>query len=320
MTLLEVLISMSVLLLGLLGVAALIPIGKVALSETNKADRAGACGRAALRDVRVRGMLDTSNWSAVPTGNAFVIDPLGWARFASGTTTDYFGGTTSGTVSMTVQRINLTNVSAADDVFRWHDDLTFAVPENPSERPTLPKDAAGNVLTGAYDGSFSWFVTIVPQVVVDTAGTRFTTNQSTVSVIVCWRREFNSAENDPNAGETSVNVVCDSSPAYGGMGIEYSTEDSKEVVPKENQWVLLTSTSNGGQASWYRVVAAAIGDDPDRAKRVTRVSLVGPDWYGGQGGTIGTPPTPDGTIKMIVVKGAVGVYTTTVKLDDDMVW
>ena len=47
-TLMEVLISIFVLSIGLLGVAAIIPLGQLALWETAKADRCGACGRAAM--------------------------------------------------------------------------------------------------------------------------------------------------------------------------------------------------------------------------------------------------------------------------------
>ena len=56
-SILEVLISMGILSLGLLGVAALIPVGKLALVETDKSDRGGACGRAALADVESLRML-----------------------------------------------------------------------------------------------------------------------------------------------------------------------------------------------------------------------------------------------------------------------
>ena len=37
----------------------LLPIGKFAMTETEKSDRTGMCGRAGLRDVKVRRMLDT---------------------------------------------------------------------------------------------------------------------------------------------------------------------------------------------------------------------------------------------------------------------
>jgi type II secretory pathway pseudopilin PulG len=316
-TLLEVLVSIGVLMLGLLGVAALIPIGKVAVSETNKADRTGACGRSSLRQIRIRRMLDPNTWWSTPTGRVYVIDPLG----STNSLTSPFGGTTSGTASMTVQRINLKPYpraemmmtrNQADEIFRWHDDLSFGDIETSRDRPTPPS-------AGAYEGSFSWLVTVAPYIVQNPSGTPLSTGQANVSAVVCWKRQFSAAENDPNSNETSVSVVCDSSPAYGGMGVQYPTQTSKRVVPKENEWVLLTS-SNNNQASWYRVVAAGIQDDPDPSKSTTRVSLVGPDWYGKQGGTTGTPPTPDDTVKMIVVKGATGVYTTTVKLDDDVIW
>ncbi len=42
----EVLISTFVMSIGLLGLAALIPVGRFAIVQTGKADRAGACGRA----------------------------------------------------------------------------------------------------------------------------------------------------------------------------------------------------------------------------------------------------------------------------------
>lgn len=56
-TLLEVLVSIGVIAVGLLGVAALIPLGTFAVSETAKADRSSAMGRAAMHEVRVRDML-----------------------------------------------------------------------------------------------------------------------------------------------------------------------------------------------------------------------------------------------------------------------
>ena len=81
-TLLEVLISIFVLSIGLLGVAALIPAGRFTIVETSKADRAGACGRAGLEEVKIREMADPTRWlycGGSSVGNesySFVIDPL----------------------------------------------------------------------------------------------------------------------------------------------------------------------------------------------------------------------------------------------------
>jgi hypothetical protein len=62
LSLIEVLASVGVLSIGILGLAALLPVGQVTIFEAIKADRAGACGRAAMRDVIVRRMLDYHNW------------------------------------------------------------------------------------------------------------------------------------------------------------------------------------------------------------------------------------------------------------------
>lgn len=57
-SLMEVLIAIFVIAFGLLGIAAIIPVGRVTVNETAKSDRCGAAGRAALREVRTRRMLD----------------------------------------------------------------------------------------------------------------------------------------------------------------------------------------------------------------------------------------------------------------------
>ena len=61
-SLLEVLISMFVLSIGLLGVASLMPIGKFAVREATKANQSAAAARAALRQLKVRRMLRPDRW------------------------------------------------------------------------------------------------------------------------------------------------------------------------------------------------------------------------------------------------------------------
>ncbi len=61
-TLTEVLISMFVLMIGLLGVAAMIPAGRHEILEGTKIDNATAVGRAAFRDLKIRGYLNPANW------------------------------------------------------------------------------------------------------------------------------------------------------------------------------------------------------------------------------------------------------------------
>jgi hypothetical protein len=120
-SLMEVLISIFVLSIGLLGVAAIIPLGQLALWETAKADRSGACGRAAMREIQVSRLLDYRYWywqyniwgftppysvlanripddfnavSASQDNMPFVVDPLGYAKLwsLSSSSSFWFGG------------------------------------------------------------------------------------------------------------------------------------------------------------------------------------------------------------------------------------
>jgi len=115
LSLLEVLIGTFVLSVGLLSLAMLIPVGRFAIVETGKADRAGAAGRAALRDIQVRSMLSPYRWRGTvdltgavnadfmnndvvdpATGNfgvlgeSFAIDPLLIARDVTGASPQLF--------------------------------------------------------------------------------------------------------------------------------------------------------------------------------------------------------------------------------------
>ncbi len=84
-SLLEVLISIGVLAIGLLSILMIIPLGQMTIAESVKADRAGACGRAVMRDIKVKRMLDFRSWWCgyiTPTNNT--VDELwGWAWYDS---------------------------------------------------------------------------------------------------------------------------------------------------------------------------------------------------------------------------------------------
>ncbi|WP_145105909.1 hypothetical protein [Botrimarina mediterranea] len=74
LTLAEVLIAMGLLTLGLLGVAAVFPVGGFYMQSGDIADRGGAVAQAALEDAIIRGHLDPKNWvtidiSAIATTN-----------------------------------------------------------------------------------------------------------------------------------------------------------------------------------------------------------------------------------------------------------
>lgn len=83
-TLLEVVISMMVVAVGLLGLAALLPVGRYELAEATKYDRGSTLGRAAFRDLLVRGLLKPDMWlyvggapTPVVNGTSFQMPPIG---------------------------------------------------------------------------------------------------------------------------------------------------------------------------------------------------------------------------------------------------
>jgi hypothetical protein len=83
LTLAEVLIAMGLMTLGLLGVAAVFPVGGFYMQSGDIADRGGAIAQAALDDAMIQGHLNPENWIALHFDSAFAgpnvngqIDPL----------------------------------------------------------------------------------------------------------------------------------------------------------------------------------------------------------------------------------------------------
>jgi hypothetical protein len=182
-SLLEVLISIFVLMFGLLGVAALLPVGRFELAEAAKRDRAAVVGRAVLRDIQVRGLIDPFQWYAyyggswqnVPTGEptlagpyfAYAIDPSYISRtladqsaadsaiasYPSPATPVFLGrafwlppGMALPTTPAQWRALN----EYCNRVCTWHDDLLFQTPDDKAARPyELLRQSDGNTNTAA---------------------------------------------------------------------------------------------------------------------------------------------------------------------------
>jgi type II secretory pathway pseudopilin PulG len=72
-SLIEVLFAVGVLSVGILGMAALVPLGAYELVEAQKLDQSSTAGRAAFRDLEVRSYLQPKMW--VDTQMGMLIDP-----------------------------------------------------------------------------------------------------------------------------------------------------------------------------------------------------------------------------------------------------
>ncbi len=252
LSLLEVLISIFVISIGLMSLAMLIPAGTMAINEANKSDRSGACGRSAMRQIKIARMLDPNYWVGDPGNGPFAIDPLGKFRGMTG----QLGG---------LQRIGLSSVTSldvAEDIFVWQDDLAVVFPKDRSLRSYIEPDK----ITGkeASKGHYSWFMTVTPSPAEASLPWDLKCTFS-VSVVVCHSRVFG------QGGETPLTAD------FLGLGIGGGTIQLKKTLEKpirSNQWIMLYDNT---QCKWYRVVSA--GAIPGAAQTL---SLVGPDWLGGK--------------------------------------
>ena len=174
-SLLEVLISIFVIMVGMLGVAAVIPAGRAELVEAAKADRSSVCGASAAQFLQTSSYFDPRKWTnwdtsspaavvVYPTGTAaipftgtnsgaFVVDPLyyakQWASTTASTTTLHVfpipaGGTIPtvrvgipllGTPTVAPTRPYYLAQAIAERFFLGQDDLVMAPPKDRTERP-----------------------------------------------------------------------------------------------------------------------------------------------------------------------------------------
>ncbi len=293
-SLMEVLISIFVLSIGLMGVAALLPAGGFNIAKTNEADRSASCGRAALRDIKIRNLLDQTKWTAPgSSGKPTLIDPLG-----PNTNFPYCSYATfpSGSPVISISRVGLT--STPNRIFIAEDDLVFVKPENDDERPVLLNDGTGTQPT---KGDYSWMFMVSPD--------------NRVSVVVFHRRNFspplNLSDVGPNNPKPSERVVVAEFGGQQPIDVELSMPQNPSITQlgigldeyldvRKNSWVLLT---NGIQFVWYRVVAVA--NELENGKRL--VSFAGADWAGTKLDLDGDGIANE--LQAVVCDGVVGVYS-----------
>jgi len=290
-----------------------------------------------MREIEVRRMLDfrywywqTNAWGLSPSGTniadtfsnvcasydnvPFVIDPLGYLSY-SGNSQIYFGNNTTPSTYLPRRTLRTAPLSpstvpsgillpVASPIFFWNDDLPFGAAPNSTARPSLESSTS--------KGDYSWFFTVMPvgtELSLPVANRRM----FNVSVVVCYKRNLLSDSVGTLNGEQTANITANTTAAingFPGMGIGGGTiklDAGSNVNVKENQWVMLYHLDSTypqlNRCQWYRVVG--VGKD---SSGTPLLSLVGADW----------DPTLPATL--VVVPGAIGVYTTTMELDWDPLW
>jgi type II secretory pathway pseudopilin PulG len=318
-SLLEVLISMFIIAIGMLGVAALIGAGTSALNDTAKADRSAACGRAAMREVKVRKMLNpvysVAGWSGVDSqGNVISVPEIPtrpyWYASDMATVVPSMDGAFVFDPLLIVQRhiegvdpALFATFPASDpdglprltlDIFepgfsplnnlglaeKMYEKVFLWTDDKIFDRPD-DEDKRPNG-PGVPQLRYSWMLTAVPKV-----GSTYA-----VSVIVFYRRDMESER---------VAAISFQGGGYGGGDVLLQApsgvanpEEYLEVKP--GTWIMVYTITPNAIAYWYRVVSA---DNVDGDTR--RLTIAGPDWH-------------HGPASAVLLNSVIAVYNKTISV------
>lgn len=329
-SLLEVLVSIGVTSVGLLGVLALIPLGGAQARQGQVAERCPVIGLSALSEIRNRDMLAPTNWieadgAAPVTGTgpqSFCLDPLyiagtdgtsklvfpalGGANMHRLTLWNGMGGAPD-TTPVIAKRLSK---PLAEAIFRSHDDLQLNVSETDRSLPPgqvwLRTETATEATRRQAQGHMSWMMTVQPNLALG-----YPADVYKVSVVVFYRRiveptlrnEFTAHVTAfPGGGVAGGDIVAD----FATMG--YSTDELREAKIPENTWVLLSGTHTTGQQrvfEWYRVLAS---DSTTTTER--QITLAGPDW----------DTTKIANTQVTVIPGTMAVYQENMQLEGVSLW
>ncbi len=325
-SLLEVLISIGVISVGLLGVAALLPLAQHLANKGTTADRAALSGKAAMVDFKTRDMANPDNWltstgaavSLDPTNAASPLNPSGAMAYCldprllsrDATATVFPAHGTGATMPRLTLRkepggaaVGATNTAMppllADYIFTVRDDLTFQLDKaNPAVPPVQTME--GNNARRAADDDFTWLANLVRE----TPGDRYT-----LSVVVIYRRGTPSGgvRVPTQADEKSLAVTFLGS-GIGGGDVTVTGPAAAGAIP--GQWIFLT---DGSRFRWYRIVYASELKNPTApASHERELTLAGRDW--------GDTTTNGGTATGTMLPGVVAVYERTIRLETSNLW
>ena len=256
-SIMEVLISIAIVAIGLLGVLAMLPIGHMFVQTAIRADHSIALAEKGFNDIMVRGWLKNLDFDTDDDGEndifAIAVDPLS-------NSTANLGG------SNLIRDDAGISQAMAREIFVGTDDVSYDPPANVGDLPQViytkgpdPNDADAEIdLKRGYYPSYKFLATVVPQ------GTG--SKVAKVSVAVFYKRN-----------ESAELKVFASHLAGSDIELTFNLGDATEEAVKKlkkNQWLLLEDTTTNFYG-WYRIISAA--DGSDFASNKAWVTLDGPN-------------------------------------------
>lgn len=344
-SLLEVLFSIGVALVGLVGIAALLPVAGIQTNRGALADSAARYGAGAVHEFHVRSMGNPLTWrwydgsgfrapsaAELRAGYSFCIDP----RFvAQGIVSSDHAGRAwfPYTGALCMPRVTLApNVTTTDgtcmgilqasQVFTSDDALVFDLPRDRTLGPVqnFSLSSTNQPLRRSATGTLSWMATVVPK--LDRVGNL--TDEYTLSVVVFARRIIDPVLNNVAAASERTAFVRDFyGDGIGGGDLQLGAANKSDLELRTGDWVMLSGMKPrlGGLGpiqvhKWYRVLNAGEEVTPDSGEWTRDVTLIGPDWNWRQLLTL----SGSRTTQVTIARGVVAVFEKTIRLETSSLW
>lgn len=339
-SLLEVMFSMGVIAVGLLGVTAILPLALNQIGQGRVLDNASRVGQNAATEFHVREMGNYLNWRRIMriSSGANQLQDVGPARFTNpnqgfcidplfySVNTNYAMGSYDANLFPyysrpvgTEPRMNRISLAAANPngimmwsgaerIFVLQDELVFDIPEEKTAPPIQNFGSSG--ANRMYNGSTSWLATLSPNLDV----VNQTHDSFVLSVVVFDNR--NMAMPIDGDSERLLSVLWGSSSGLGGGDMVLQSPTLEGLVGiRSGKWFMLmgnarTNVKPMPQFRWYRVVTT---DKEPVFNTMTsmfhlNVTAQGPDW------------DPNTATSCAFLPGVVSVYERSIRLESGTLW
>ncbi len=348
-SIIEVLVSMFILSVGLMGIASLLPIGQRQALLADQQDRLSSLGQNAVRSFRTRGLSNFQWWctasgasvtqssgapNAVFQNGPIFIDPLLTAAKGNAVSQVPHTGTSRflrfGIKTNPNSSANLTNYGVvgsgdayraqAEAIFMSRDDAAITPGTTPESASTAKfyKGGGSTDLRRDFDGEYSWAAMLTPTYVnnypIGTAkGTPYAEQSCQLHIVVFYRRPLSSLVDENKFYGRSIPREREVSAAITGGGIGGG---EVTISTTASGYDLLVTPGEyvllfQPGSNYFAQWYRVLGAQTfDPSSETSRqLTLTGPDWPAGMNNP-----------RMIIFDGAVGVYTKSIRLEGPSMW
>ena len=249
-SLMEVLISMGILTIGLVSVISLIPAGRSQAIKASAIDRSAALAQNAAADFINRGFLRPSGWTAMPSSNIAIFDPLFdplGSLFWTNTLSQSVLQPRTDAVTTCSSTASITTASSAigDVLMRGEDDIRYSTDNVGVDAPPVALWSYSSTSgRHVFDGSYSYLATL------SGTSTSWKPGEYKTLTIVTFNKR------DTSLAPVALTLSDTTSGIWNVAQTNVPAGQSLKDVIKPGAMVL-AYTSSPSAYSWQRVLMAA---------------------------------------------------------------